>query len=88
MLQKMLGGRYTKISHKGTHWSPLNVVLHASVTSDYPKMERVFHIRLDLKVGSNEKRGGSGLGKETIIDLRTGTVAIEGYLQFERVVSM
>jgi hypothetical protein len=26
------------------------------------------------------------VGKETIIELQSGTVAIEGYLQFERVI--
>jgi hypothetical protein len=39
-----------------------------------------------LKVDNNEKRVGSG--RRDTIDHQPGTVAIEDYLQFERVVSL
>jgi hypothetical protein len=42
--------------------------------------------RPGLKVDGNEKLGG--LGKETVVELLSGTVAIKGYFQFERVISL
>ncbi len=39
---------------------------------------------MTLKVDGNEKLGGSGRGQ--VIQLQYGIVAIEGYLQYERVV--
>jgi hypothetical protein len=41
---------------------------------------------MTLKVDGNEKRGG--VRKETLIKLLSDIVAIEGYLQSERVVSL
>jgi hypothetical protein len=43
---------------------------------------------LPLKVDGNEKLGGWGLGKNTVIQVLSGIVAIEGFLQFERAVSL
>jgi hypothetical protein len=42
----------------------------------------------DLKVDGNEKLGGWGLGKDTVVQVLSAIVAFGGYFNFERVLSL
>ncbi len=68
---------------------PVKNIIHLTLQGTVLKYFTVFHLiynytNVNLKVDSNEKWGW--VEKENIIEIRSENVAIEGYLQFQRVI--